>query len=235
LPPNVFYREVEHEGKVLRCKYAVISSADFSKHCSKKRFESYIWGRFAQPIGLVWNRDTSSLQAVELCLQAAVSTFLSRCLPALPVSGSIDALWSNSLALSYGTELRSERVGRPDELAGASREHFAEVTQLVANSIGYGFSVCSDGESLRYEASFSRLQKLQCRVSWMLRRLQGKLMSVLRLLKAFFTFDGGLDYIAWKLERHSGQKVEIPNRVRRFPLVFVWGFCWQLYRRGIFK
>ena len=69
----------------------------------------------------------------------------------------------------------------------------------------------------------------------MLRRALGKLMSILRLLKALFTFSGGLDYIAWKLERHSGQQVVIPARVRRFPLLFIWGFCWQLYRRGIFK
>ncbi len=69
----------------------------------------------------------------------------------------------------------------------------------------------------------------------MLRRGLGKLMSVLRLLKALFTFAGGLDYIAWKLQRHSGQEVVIPERVRQFPLLFIWGFCWQLYRRGIFK
>ena len=35
-------------------------------------------------------------------------------------------------------------------------------------------------------------------------------LSVLRLLKALFTFEGGLDYIAWKLERHSGQRIEVP-------------------------
>jgi hypothetical protein len=58
---------------------------------------------------------------------------------------------------------------------------------------------------------------------------------VLRLLKALFTFDAGFDYIAWKLERHSGRKVEIPERVRRYPLIFVWGLMWKLYREGIFR
>jgi hypothetical protein len=58
---------------------------------------------------------------------------------------------------------------------------------------------------------------------------------VLRLLKALFTFECGLDYIAWKLERHSGQRIEIPDRVRRWPLVFSWGFFWKLYRRGVFR
>ena len=60
-------------------------------------------------------------------------------------------------------------------------------------------------------------------------------MSVARLVKALFTFEGGLDYIAWKLERHSGQPVVIPDKVRRAPLIHLWGFFWGLYRRGIFK
>ena len=70
---------------------------------------------------------------------------------------------------------------------------------------------------------------------WALRRVQGKTLSVARLVKALFTFDGGLDYIAWKLSRHSGQQVEIPDRVRRRPLIHVWGLFWQLYRRGVFR
>jgi hypothetical protein len=57
----------------------------------------------------------------------------------------------------------------------------------------------------------------------------------MRLVKALFTFEGGLDYIAWKLERHSGESIVIPDRVRRAPLIYLWGFFWGLYRRGIFK
>jgi hypothetical protein len=72
-------------------------------------------------------------------------------------------------------------------------------------------------------------------MAWLLRRIQGKTLSILRLVKALFTFEGGLDYIAWKLERHSGQEIVIPDRVRRRPLIHMWGFFWQLHRRGIFK
>jgi len=54
-------------------------------------------------------------------------------------------------------------------------------------------------------------------------------------LKGLFTFDGGIDYVAWKLARHSGQEVVVPDRVRRYPLLFMWGFFWRLYRRGAFR
>jgi hypothetical protein len=235
LPPNVFYAEVTHEGKILRSKYALISSADFARYCSSARFESYIWGRFSQPVSIIWHRDQASLEAVENCLLNAVRTFLENCLPSLPASASVDTLWSESLALSYATELRSERSGRARELAGASSEHFAEVTRLVSGTLDFPFSVYNEGAGLYYRAEVPRLRRRLAGSSWILRRVSGKLMSILRLLKALFTFAGGLDYIAWKLERHSGQEVVIPERVRRFPLLFVWGFCWQLYRRGIFK
>ena len=73
---------------------------------------------------------------------------------------------------------------------------------------------------------------MACHAGWRVRRVQGKLMSVLRLLKALFTFVGGLDYVAWKMQRHSGRQVEIPARVRRWPWIFMWGYFWGLYRQG---
>jgi hypothetical protein len=73
------------------------------------------------------------------------------------------------------------------------------------------------------------------RWTWSFRRVYGKVLSVARLIKSLLTFDGGLDYVAWKLGRHSGQSIEIPDRVRRYPLIFVWSLLWKLYRRGIIR
>ena len=39
---------------------------------------------------------------------------------------------------------------------------------------------------------------------WRLRRMQGKFLSVARLAKAIFTFENGVDYVLWKVKRHSG-------------------------------
>ncbi len=40
-----------------------------------------------------------------------------------------------------------------------------------------------------------------------------------RLIKAAFTFTGGADYLAWKIERHSGQKVELSDWQKRHPII----------------
>jgi hypothetical protein len=236
LPPNVFYGEIEHEGRVLRSKYSIISSADFARGCSQRRFESYIWGRFSQPVKLVYSRDADSRMQLENSLIEAAATFLSRTLPLMPAQGSVGQLWKYSLARSYATELRTERAGRAQELAEASQDFYRLISLQVAGRLGPGFELRRDdtGE-LNYRCRTSGWRHTSARLAWATRRLQGKLMSILRLLKALFTFEGGLDYVAWKLERHSGVEVVIPDRVRRYPLIFMWRFFWGLYRQGAFK
>lgn len=231
LPPNVFYAEQAHDGQVLRSKVTVISLADFRRGCSRAWFQSYIWGRFSQPTRIAWSRDAASRAEVEESLLEAVRTLLLRTLPALPQRGSLADLWEAALGLSYGTELRTERSGRARELVLAAGDFYEIVTRYHADSLVFPFRVY-DGA---YASDIPRRLRTTSRWAWRLRVLQGKTLSVLRLVKALFTFEGGLDYIAWKLERHSGETINIPDRVRRRPLIHMWGFFWGLYRRGIFK
>jgi len=144
-------------------------------------------------------------------------------------------LWQQGLQLSYGAELRAESAGRAAELTAAAVDYYVASTREVAASLRYPLSLEGNGADTRYRADIPAASRALGRAAWMLRAVQGKLLSVARLLKALFTFEGGLDYIAWKLERHSGQQIEIPPRVRRYPLIFVWGLFWHLYRRGVFR
>jgi hypothetical protein len=235
LPPNVFYAELTREGKTLRSKVTVISLRDFQRGCSKAWFESYIWGRFAQPTRILYSRNEQVHTQLENCLLLAAHTLLQNSVGALPEEGTVTDLWQQALALSYSTELRTERSGRAGELAQSSNEFYAAMTRHHADSPGSGITVYDDGRTLRYRSRTSALQRRSARLAWSLRRGQGKLMSILRLLKALFTFEGGLDYIAWKLQRHSGENIVIPDKVRRAPLLYLWGFFWDLYKRGIFK
>jgi hypothetical protein len=235
LPPNVFYAEHTLNDRTLRSKVTVISLRDFRRGCSSAWFQSYIWGRFAQPTRIIYSRDEVIREDVENCLLHAAKTLLHNSLPALPAQGTVAVLWEQALALSYATELRTERRSRAGELAQSAQDFYAALTSLHAPSLGFGFTVYDGDGQLHYQTNAGNTQRLLTRMAWSLRRAQGKLLSVLRLLKALFTFEGGLDYIAWKLERHSGEKIVIPDRVRRAPLIYLWGFSWDLYRRGIFK
>jgi hypothetical protein len=37
--------------------------------------------------------------------------------------------------------------------------------------------------------------------------------------KAAFTYAGGIDYLAWKINRHAGTKIQIKPWQRKWPLV----------------
>lgn len=240
LPPNVFYAEKKTADgaatdKILRSKVTVISLSDFQAGCSGAWFESYIWGRFAQPTRILHARNEQLRSQVETALTQAALTLLRNALPALPSAGSLTALWQQALGLSYATELRTERSGRAHELAQSSQDFYTALTRHHALNLGYAFALQEREGQWHYRCEIEPFKRRTTTLAWAARRAQGKLLSIARLIKALFTFEGGLDYIAWKLERHSGEKIHIPDKVRRAPLIHLWSFFWGLYRRGIFK
>jgi len=238
LPPNVYYLEAPlgagGAGKV-RCKYAVLSLAQFERGTGPGWFHSYLWGRFSQPVKPVWWQRPETRARLDAAFLRAGETLLRRALPALPAEGEVQALWAGALALSYSCELRAERAGRAADLAGQGRDFFDSVTRILAPRMSEILLIEPVPGGLSYRANIPARARRLAPLAWGLRRVQGKLLSVLRLLKALFTFEGGLDYIAWKLSRHSGQEVVIPDKVRRHPLIHVWGFFAALYRRGVFR
>lgn len=236
LPPNVFYTEVtDSNGAVVRCKYAIVSLGGIGQATSTRHFESYFWGRFAQPMAAVYCQTEADFTQLADILANARRTFLARTLPALPSQGCVNKLWQQALTLSYSTELRAEKAGRAQTLVAGNVDFFLAASEDFAREHQQQLRIdCAEGKHY-YHSHFNGRAKLQARWSWRLRKLWGKSLSLCRLVKALFTFDGGLDYIAWKLQRHSGQPVDIPEKVRRRPLIHIWGLFFRLYRRGVFK
>ena len=235
LPPNVYYLEVLVNGNRVRTKYAVISLRDLERGTSPKWFHSYLWGRFAQPCGLLYSRDNETSRRLQLALAQALLTFLTRTLPALPGQLDTAAIWQQGLALSYQAELRVEKPGRAIHLYESWQDHYDAVTSQAMDELPFNVTREQRASRLLYTPRIPRHSRILSRAGWLLRRLQGKLLSVLRLMKATFTFKGGIDYITWKLERHTGMPIEVTPKIRRHPLIYGWGLVWRLYRRGIFR
>lgn len=225
LPPNVYFLEANHAGASVRAKIGLFTLAELRQASAK--LESYVWGRLAQPVSLVFARDEQIHAQVIEVLAACVETFLTNALPLATGARPMD-VWRIGLARSYASELRAEGRGRASDIVGADGDYYERLTltcrpdAFVRNASGAW-------------AAQPQSTTAQMVGRWRWRAVIGKFLSVLRLLKGLYTFEGGLDYIAWKLARHSGQAVEIPERVRRWPLIFVWGLMWRLYRRGVFR
>lgn len=231
LPPNVFWLEVPVAETVVRAKYAVLSLADFARGTSPRAFHSYFWGRFAQPVGLVYASDPAVEARVVEGLARAVVTFLGRTVPLVADAFDAAALWQRGLALSYGAELRAEGPGRPAQLYAADADHYEAVTPAALTAGPWPVTVIPAGGPTRYQAAVPGPRRVAARLAWAGRRGLGRVLSVLRLAKGAFTVAGGLDYVAWKIERHTGVAVAVSARARRWPLLAGWVLAWRFYRR----
>lgn len=231
LPPNVFHLKVFYRGKTLRAKYAVLSLQDFEKGAFRW-FHSYIWGRFAQPSALIWARSEKDVRRVENALALAVHTLIRRSLPQVSEIFSIRELWVRGLGLCYRCELRAEKPDTANGLFDAAPNYYKAVTHGALKSCGLAVEYLSAAGDARYRLRLAPWQRRANRWEWRLRQVQGKGLSVLRLTKGLLTFDGGVDYLLWKIERHSGVRIEISRALRRFPALAVCVTFWRLFRKG---
>jgi hypothetical protein len=231
LPPNVFYLETSWRDRTLRCKYAVLSLAQFRRTLSTRTFHSYFWARFAQPVRLVHVRDESVRTLVIGGLIDAVVTLAARACGLLESRFTSADFWTRSFQATYAAELRAEGADRARLIYEADRARYDGLTALALRAAGVDVSMADGWLSMPAGARRRRA----ARIAWWFRRLVGKLLSVLRLVKNAFTFDGGVDYILWKIERHSGVKASATPWQRRHPLLAAPGLAWRLYRRGAFR
>ena len=234
LAPNVFYLEVSHQGRPLRAKYAVISTADFEKG-AQYWFHSYIWARFAQPSRLLFVRDEKNRRRIYNALAHSVITFLASGGKTLETDTyyTVEDIWTRCLMLSYAAELRPEQETRARHLATLNLNDFTQLTKTAYPALTEIFNYQSDGNI--YLCKNTTVTRQRALKHWRLRRWQGRILSVLRLSKATLTFRDCLEYAAWKIERHTGINIEITPMLRRHPVI--WGFkvMWQLLRRGIIR
>ena len=125
LPPNVHYLEIPFDGRRIRAKYALLSTAELADRVTD-RGESYFWGRFAQPVRVLWARDQTTEARLIEALAQATRTFLDETIGLLPKAPAAD-LWPMGLGLSYRTELRPEKPHKSAELYRASAAHYEAV------------------------------------------------------------------------------------------------------------
>jgi hypothetical protein len=215
VPPNVFY--FEHGGLV--AKYAVLSEADFARECGLSAYDASVFARFAQPSRLVWTADTSAEDRAIDAASMAAPALLELTRPAMTDEEARDPLdiWKRGFAFTYGAELRAERISRPDSVVDADPGRYRRFAEAA------GFPRDTHSSAQQRKIALDAWKHLQSRT----RRTQ-----VARLAKASFTFAGGVDYIAWKINRHAGTDIVLKPWQRRWPLLAAISLLPRLLRSG---
>jgi hypothetical protein len=205
IPPNVF--PFAHSG--LAAKYAVLSEDDFARLNRPEASAVSVWARFAQPSRLVWScGDEATARALSAVATAGPTLF--HLATALAPSPEPLAIWRAGFAQTYQAELRAEREDRSGSIVDADPARYERFGTAIA---------------------VTPLPKADAMKRWASLRRNGKMLSILRLAKASLTFAGGIDYLAWKINRHAGTAIIIKPWQRRWPLlgavVLVPRLFWQ--------
>lgn len=207
IPPNVF--PFAHRGLI--AKYAVLSEADFHRLNGPETRNVSVWARFAQPSRLVWAVDDTARDRAVVAVARAAPTLLA-------AAGKVDGeapldWWRRAFALTYSVELRAERAGRAQLVVDADADRYQRFSAPAIAAIP---AAARSG-------------------AWARRRIEGKALSIARLAKASLTYAGGIDYLAWKINRHAGTKIEIKPWQRRWPLIAAVTLVPRLIKGGAIR
>lgn len=227
IPPNVF--PFAHGG--LSAKYAVLSEADFARECGSDARSVSVWARFAQPSRLVWQADVASAPAIVDAVAQACITLFQRTMPMMPMAVDLAPfdIWRRGFALTYGAELRAERVGRSHDIVASDLGRYSAFAVATLAALARRSGADNAGR-VGLAVSPSRAAR-----DWRWTQRKGKALSVLRLLKATFTFAGGIDYLAWKVNRHAGTTLVISPWQRRHPILAGIMLVPRLLKQGAVK
>ncbi|MCP1468606.1 hypothetical protein J3E64_000273 [Sphingobium sp. OAS761] len=212
IPPNVF--PFEHQGLI--AKYAVLSEADFARLNGMDADNVSVWARFSQPARLLWVSDAMARARVIGAIAGAVPTLLSLARPMADEGVPVLELWKTGFALTYNAELRAEKTGRSTSIVDADPVRYSR----------FGEAALADGLPPAPQHTARHWRRLQRR---------GKFLSIARLAKASFTYAGGIDYLAWKINRHAGTALEIKPWQRRWPLLGAITLLPRLLRSGVIR
>ena len=225
LPPNVF--PVQHDS--LMAKVAVLSEADFHDLNRPAASAVSVWARFAQPSRLVWAADDAARAVAARAISSAAPTLLNAALAFVEREVGVLDLWQSGFRMTYDAELRAERNNRPASVVEFDPGRYARFGQAALQHTPIANEIRGDKVHILPDPQRRIMQE---RNRWPGLRRRGKLLTVARLGKAAFTYAGGIDYLAWKINRHAGTQIEIKPWQRKWPLVAALFLVPKLLAKG---
>lgn len=229
--PRVSYREWEYAnpdgtGRTLRAKIASMTLAKFASACRGDSRDTTVWARFVQPSALVWAADGAAREAVADALQHAARTAARLAVALGPASGTEREYWGALFRQTYKAELRVEKPGRENSILDLNPAHFAGLLPAALAADGMPFAVQGD----TIVPDMPHFQRRAVLSWWAKRRRLGKALNVARLVRATRTFDGAGRYAAWKVERHTGVKVQVTPWREAHPILSAPAVLWKVWR-----
>jgi len=225
LPPNIIYLN-DPGGLRAGAKCFVVSESDLALGLSADSQDHFFRGRLAQRVQIVHARSDKDRRAMETRLDAARHLTLDWVPLYLKGPFTVFDYCRRMMEVSYEAEIRPEARSRVREVIDAQASFFRLVYARVLQSGVRDGRLVAEGDTFRPARKASWRERV--RVANFFRR--SKVRATLRWFKYMLTFDDWLDYIARKIERRSGERVELTRAERRFPVILLWPKAFRLIR-----
>jgi hypothetical protein len=220
LPPTQYSIRFPDPSSV-HLKTSVIRTDTFHRETSPGRRDHFCIGRLFQPSRILYSRDRATRDALVDDLVSAHAETWGWSRPWLPPRFDADGYGRSALRVSMSWEVRPEPPGRADVLWEAQKGEQTPVFEALLSDLAERGEITAapDAEGLWSPADPStRAETLRLKLYFR----RSILRSTTRWLKHVLSFEGWLDYILRKVQRHGGEPVELSERERRWPLIFLW-------------
>jgi hypothetical protein len=226
LPPNVISILTVIGGRPMQAKCAVLTQRDLARLCSPRAEDHFTQGRLFQAVQLVWVRDEAARAAtVDALIAARAGTFWwGR--PSLPPQFDVEQYCRTLLETSFAAEIRPEGNDRVTQLLAAQHDTMTTVYGRLLDRLAAVRLVTRDGNVHRLATPVTPLERARVRAYF----ARSKARATTRWVKYVALYDNWLDYIVKKIARRGGQMVELTERERRWPLIFLWPRAFEYLR-----
>lgn len=200
-------------------KASVLSLEALRRATSDRRKDQFLAGRLFQDVHVVWARDEHFEKHVEDAVESARLVTLDWVRPDLPATFTSEEYLRQLFRTSFRFEVRPEAGGRADALSSAQAPRLVPIFEVVLKRLTAqgrlkeaGQGVYSLPGTVTDSGTFGRRVFME----W------SRVRATARWPKHAITFDGWLDYLVKKAERHSGETIVLGAWERRLPFVFLW-------------
>ena len=147
--------------------------------------------------------------------------------PSLSGAFSVEDYLVAALRRSLSGEIRPEQADHARTLVAAQMATLGPLYREVLNAeVASGRFVAEGLGRYRLRGAPSAWDRLRVRLYFH----HSKVRATVRLLKHVVLYEGWLDYIVRKVERSGNPRVELTEREKRWPLIFLWSrvirFIW---------
>jgi hypothetical protein len=216
LPTSVSFDPGRPDEAVGKCQ--IVSQAHLARALGPHSKDHFLKGRTVQRLALVWARGQSEADAVLNALRQARADTVRWVRPYLSDPFTPEDFGEAMLRVSYAAEIRPESSARVSEVFEAQRGTLVAIAdEAIATGISRGEIVERDGAwAWRHRPGF------WTRAATAGYFARSKARATLRWGKHIATYEDWPFYIVRKLERRAGLRVEVTEREKRWPFVFLW-------------